>query len=93
MLDRMVKIKGGVFIMGDDYLNKYLKNCPVHEVELDDFELQSTPVTQTQYKAVMGENPSLFKNANNPVENVTWWDSAMFCEKLSKFTLLLPYKD
>ena len=44
----------------------------------------STKVTQKLYTAIMGENPSVFKGENNPVENVSWYDAIYFCNKLSE---------
>ena len=46
------------------------------------FKIGKYEVTQTQWQAVMGENPSEFKNADNPVENVSWDDCKKFIEKL-----------
>jgi len=44
-------------------------------------------VTQAQYQAVMGTNPSYFKNnPQNPVEKVSWNDAQAFCQKLSQIT-------
>ena len=43
----------------------------------------NTEVTQKQYQAVMGANPSKFKGENNPVECVSWYDAIYFCNKLS----------
>ena len=40
-------------------------------------------VTQAQWEAVMGENPSCFKGADNPVENVSWDDCQEFLKKLN----------
>jgi formylglycine-generating enzyme required for sulfatase activity len=47
------------------------------------FYLGVTEVTQEQYEKVMGENPSQFKGASNPVERVSWDDATEFCKKLS----------
>ena len=47
------------------------------------FSIGVHEVTQSQYESVMGVNPSVFKGANNPVENVSWDDAVAFCAKLS----------
>ena len=47
------------------------------------FSIGVHEVTQSQYESVMGANPSYFKGANNPVEQVTWDDAVAFCAKLS----------
>jgi formylglycine-generating enzyme required for sulfatase activity len=58
-------------------------------------EMGIYPVTQAQYKEVMGENPSYFDgwslikdhfHQHHPVEQVTWDDAVEFCKKLSKMT-------
>jgi|GEM_PF-4636793 Uncharacterized conserved protein len=43
-------------------------------------------VTQGQWEAVMGNNPSYFKGASRPVEKVSWYDATKFCQKLSQIT-------
>ncbi len=47
------------------------------------FWLGKTVVTQSQWKAVMGNNPSHFKGDDLPVEQVSWHDAVAFCEKLN----------
>ena len=47
------------------------------------FEMQTTEVTQAQWEAVMGNNPSYFKGANRPVEQVSWNDAQEFIKKLN----------
>lgn len=47
------------------------------------FKMGKYEVTQEQWEAVMGENPSCFKGSNNPVECVSWDDSKKFLEKLN----------
>ncbi|MDC0300285.1 formylglycine-generating enzyme family protein [Verrucomicrobia bacterium] len=48
------------------------------------FWLGKTEVTQSQWKAVMGNNPSRFKGDDLPVEQVSWNDAVAFCEKLNE---------
>jgi uncharacterized protein (TIGR02996 family) len=50
------------------------------------FYLCTHPITQSQWVAVMGNNPSHFKKANRPVEQLTWTDCQHFCQKLSDHT-------
>jgi len=57
---------------------------PVHEVTLDGFWMGETEVTQEQYEAVMGNNPSRFKAAKNPVEMVNWTDCQEFVKKINE---------
>ena len=69
---------------------------PIHKVTLTNgFYMGIYPVTQAQWRAVMGTDPSHFKGANRPVESVTWHQCNEFCMKLSglikgQVTVLLP---
>jgi formylglycine-generating enzyme required for sulfatase activity len=80
----MVSLPAGKFTMGSSESN-YEK--PPHQVKVNSFAIGKYPITQAQYQAVMGNNPSHFKNnPQNPVENVSWNDAQAFCEKLSQIT-------
>ena len=48
------------------------------------FELSAFPVTQAQWEAVMGYNPSHFKHPGRPVEMVSWFDAVTYCNSLSR---------
>ncbi len=48
------------------------------------FWLGRTEVTQAQWQAIMGDNPSYFKGEDLPVENVLWEDAMEFCRKLTE---------
>lgn len=89
----MVYVKGGTFLMGAteeqgaDYDNNEL---PVHSVTLSDYYIGKHEVTQKLWTAVMGNNPSNFKEKeigdNYPVENVSWNDIQAFIIKLNELT-------
>ena len=55
-----------------------------HEVVLSQgFFMAETECTQSQWEMVMGSNPSKFKGANRPVEEVSWADAVEYCRKLT----------
>ena len=84
--DLMLPIKGGAFDMGDTFGEGYDAEKPVHRVTVKDFYLCKYPVTQAQWKAVMGDTPSHFKGDDLPVEKVSWDDAQNFIKKLNKKT-------
>jgi formylglycine-generating enzyme required for sulfatase activity len=66
-----VLIPAGTFQMGSDHGDDNEK--PVHTVRLSrPFYLGMYPVTQRQWEAVMGSNPSRFQGPEHPVERVSW---------------------
>jgi formylglycine-generating enzyme required for sulfatase activity len=80
----MVKIPSGSFLMGS---NEDDSEKPIHQVTLQSFYIGKYPVTQGQWQAVMGNNPSHFnKNSKNPVEQISWNNCQEFCQKLSSLT-------
>lgn len=63
-----------------------LENGPklgVVQIPDNNFCIAKTEITQEFYEAVTGENPSQSKGAKLPVESVSWYDSLVFCNKLS----------
>ncbi|NEN89935.1 MAG: SUMF1/EgtB/PvdO family nonheme iron enzyme [Okeania sp. SIO3H1] len=84
----MVKIPGGRFLMGspETEAGRDDDESPQHYVDVPEFFMGKYPVTQAQWEAVMGNNPSRFKGASRPVENVSWNDATDFCQKLSQIT-------
>jgi formylglycine-generating enzyme required for sulfatase activity len=79
----MVYIPGGTFMMGS---SEYSSEKPQHKVTIQPFYMSKYPVTQAQWEAVMGNNPSWFKGENRPVENVSWHEAVAFCQRLSEMT-------
>jgi len=77
----MIACPSGGFIMGH---KEQEDNPPRSEVIETSFLLGQTEVTQELYEAVVGTNPSDFENPQNPVENVSWEDAILFCNKLSE---------
>jgi len=69
------------------YRSSYEFEKPAHDVTLTKpLYMGKYEVTQEQYAAVMGANPSNFKGANLPVETVSWDEATEFCKKLSEKT-------
>ena len=85
----MVVVPAGTFKMGDvsGYVMGLAREKPVHEVKIDySFAVGKYEVTQAEWEAVMGKNPSEFKGARKPVEMVSWEDAKSFIKKLSEQT-------
>lgn len=60
------------------------KEQPVHTVTISrPFWMGTTEVTQAQYQALMGSNPSFFVGGSRPVEQVTWFDAQKYCAALT----------
>jgi formylglycine-generating enzyme required for sulfatase activity len=78
----LVKIPPGSFMMGAT--NGEANEQPVHQVTISaPFYLGKYEVTQAQWLSVMGNNPSEFKGADQPVEQVSWDDAQEFIRKLN----------
>ena len=85
----MVKVEAGSFDMGatSEMENPYEDEKPVHRVTLtNNYYVGKYEVTQALWQAVMGSNPSKFKGADLPVEQVSWNDCQDFVSKLNAMT-------
>jgi len=99
------RISAGTFQMGSSDGTGNEDEHPQHEVRITrPFYLGVTEVTQSQYEAVMGNNPSYFSatgggkdkvagqsTGQHPVEFVSWLDAVKFCNKLSELEGRKPF--
>ena len=81
----MVVLPAGSFQMGS---NENADEQPVHRVNVPSFLIGKTEVTQGQWKAVIGSNPSFFNTCGDdcPVDQVSWNDAQEFAQRLSQKT-------
>lgn len=84
----LVPIYGGDFYMGSmtEIQPSWPYEYPLHVVRVQSFAIGKYPVTQAQWQAVMGDNPSAFINPQAPVENISWDDAQAYVKKLSEQT-------
>jgi len=77
----MVQVEAGTFYMGaqkeaSDGINydvsAYIIESPVHKVSVKEYDICRYEITQAQWVAAMGDNPSTIQGDNLPVENVSW---------------------
>lgn len=86
----MKLIPAGTFLMGTESglqtagtVNS--NGDTIHQVTVSAFYMDSTDVTQGEYRSLMGVNPSYFSGDTKlPVETVTWFDAVLYCNARSK---------
>lgn len=89
-----IYVSPGTFVMGSPpgNLGRDLDEMP-HTVTLTKgYYIQTTEVTQAQWKMVMGENPAMLKNDDRPVENVSWSDALSFIRILNQLENTSTYR-
>ena len=91
LVSNMVYVEGGTFMMGGTNPHDWEETKPVHQVTLSSFYISKYEVTQEEWKAVMGNNPSHFKGDKRPVEQINvgqdkYSDCLEFIKKLNKMT-------
>lgn len=89
IIGNMVFVEGGTFVMGatpEQGSDASNDEKPAHQVEVQSFSICKYEVTQEEWSAVMGSNPSHFRGIKRPVEQVSWNDCQIFIEKLNMLT-------
>ncbi len=90
-----VLIPAGTFLMGAarHFENADIDELPRHKVTITKpFYIGKYEVTQEQWVAIMGSNPSRFKGRRRPVENVSWNDVQKFIKKLNEKEKTTKYR-
>jgi formylglycine-generating enzyme required for sulfatase activity len=83
LLESLVWVHGGRFVMGSDSELASKMEGPAHEVTLSGFYLAKTEVTQTLFERVMGWNYSYFQCEDCAVNNISWMNVQLFLERLN----------
>lgn len=90
-----IMIPAGEFFMGSSTEKKDRSDCesPVHRVTIKNpFYMGKSPVTQKQWKKIMGTSPSNFKDEARPVEFISWEEVREFIEKLNALENTSKYR-
>ncbi len=89
--DGFLLITGGTFQMGSPDTESWRSDDEAqHTVTVSDFYMSAYEVTQEEYEAVMGSNPSSFSGGRLPVENISWVEAVSFCNAYSEKQGLTP---
>jgi formylglycine-generating enzyme required for sulfatase activity len=82
---KLTCLPSGVYVMGSPTSEpgRTANEVQTNETIEKGFLIGTTEVTQKQWREIMGTDPSFFKGENRPVENITWHEAVMFCQRLS----------
>jgi len=81
----MVRIAAGSFEMGSK-AGDVINEKPAHAVSIRAFAMGKTEVTQAEWRALMGYDPSQFRGPNLPVDSVSWADAQEYVKRLNQKT-------
>lgn len=87
LVANMVRVRGGSYMMGSSGDDKDAKpnEKPQHKVTLSNFSIGKYEVTQEEWGALMGNNPSHVKGPKLPVTDIEWGDCIEFTRKLNEY--------
>jgi len=88
LIDNMVYVDGGTYYMGttNEISSSNKVDMLKHKVSVSGFLIGRYEVTQEEWQAVMGSNPSYFVGKRRPVEQISWDDCQLFIKKLNALT-------
>lgn len=80
-----IRIPAGSFLMGSpaSEANRSADEGPQHEVRIASLAIGQYEVTQAEWVAVMGDNPSQLKGERLPVDSVSWYEILVYCNRRS----------
>jgi formylglycine-generating enzyme required for sulfatase activity len=82
--DNFIFVGAGSFVMGSHLNERGRGNSETpHRVHVKAFYMSQYQITQEEYEALMGNNPSFFTGSNLPVETVSWFDAIEYCNRRS----------
>lgn len=89
--EEFILISGGTFQMGSPESEVWrVEDETAHTVTVSDYYISKFEVTQAEYQAIMGENPSVFTGDDFPVESISWMDAIQYCNTRSTQEGLTP---
>jgi formylglycine-generating enzyme required for sulfatase activity len=86
LLAEMTWVEGGSFTMGSNDGDAADREKPAHAVTVDGFYIGRTELTQDVFEELMGWNSSYFSCARCPVNNLSWFNTQLFFERLNRIT-------
>jgi formylglycine-generating enzyme required for sulfatase activity len=87
----MMVIPGGSFEMGSKGASP--DETPVHKVSISPFWMDRCEVVQEEFKKYQLPDPSHFKGAKQPLDQINWTDAALYCNERSRAEGLKPCYD
>ena len=82
----MILVPSGNFIMGNNDGEARSNEKPAHQITINNYRIGKYPISQKEWRMIMGKNPSNHDDDNLPIETVSWNDVQQFIQQLNKRT-------